>query len=167
MDREFRVLSIAVATGRMACVLMVGGKLKDWRLSKKAARSSELAERQAQCWIRKFTPHVVVTEAVPARSTKSKKTRSLINAVSRASAARGVHDARVSRASKFKNKYEEARALANRFPDIEAWVPKKPKIWESEPRNTVYFEALTLALQVVDAPEPRDDAAASRQKPKS
>lgn len=153
-QRGFRVLSLAVATGRIGCVFLVDGALRDWRLSKKAARSAELAQRQVEVWIESVGPHVVITEAVSQRSTKSKKTRTLIDVVGRVAADMGVLDVKVSRGSSFKNKYEEAAALGTRFPEIAAWVPKKPKIWESEPRNTVYFEALTLALEVVDAPDP-------------
>ena len=45
------------------------------------------------------------------------------------------------------NKFAEAAALAERFPDLAAWLPRRPKLWEREPRNLVYFEALALAVQ--------------------
>lgn len=149
MEYGFRVLSVAVATGRIGYVFLVDKKLCDWRLSKKAAKSVELAKRQAQVWIEKLGPHVVVIEDVSEHSTKSRKTRQLIDGIGCVAVERGLHDVRVSRVSAFKNKYEEAAALGNRFPEIAAWVPKKPRIWETEPRNTIYFEALALALEVV------------------
>ena len=156
MGSSFRVLAIAVATGRIGYVFLVDGALRDWRLSKKAARNMELAERQTNAWISVLNPHVVVTEAVSRQSIKSEKTRQLIDAVSSIAVERSVLDAKVSKTSAFKNKYEEAEALARRFPEIAAWVPKKPQIWETEPRNTVYFEALSLALQVIDTSEHQD-----------
>ena len=149
------MLAIGVATGRIAYVFLVGGKLRDWRLSKKAARSVELAKRQTNTWIKQLSPHVVVTEAVSQHSIKSRKTRQLIDAVTHAAIEKNVLDAKVAKVSAFKNKYEEAEVLGRRFPEIAAWVPKKPRIWETEPRNTVYFEALSLALHVIDASEGR------------
>ena len=158
MSREkqkgFRVLSVAVATGRIGYVFLVDGILRDWRLSKKATKSAELAARQVEVWIERVGPHVVITEAVSQQSTKSRKTREIIDVVGRVAADMGFLDVKVERVSTFKNKYEEAAVLGARFPEIAAWVPKKPKIWESEPRNTVYFEALALALDVVNAPNP-------------
>jgi hypothetical protein len=148
MGAEPRMLAFAVATGRMGCVFLVGGELRDWRLSKKAAQSVELARTYAGTWIGALCPDVVVTEDVSKRSHKGKKTRELITAVSGVAARKGLLDVKVHRTSSFTNKYEEAEALGNRFPEIAAWVPKKPRIWETEPQNTVYFEALALALHV-------------------
>ena len=158
----FRVLSVGVATGRFGYVFFVDGRLRDWRLSKKAAKSTELAKRQAEAWIEKLRPDVVVTEAVPERSTKSRKTRCLIDAIASAACEQGVLDVKVARVSAYKNKYEEAEALGRRFPEIAAWVPKKPRLWETEPRNTVYFEALALALEVVYPSDP--DAGCEREQ---
>ena len=62
----------------------------------------------------------------------------------------------VQRVQRFANKHEEAKALVERFPDILPWKPKRPEIWETEPRNMVYFEALALALEVLD-PHLRED----------
>lgn len=153
MQNGFRVLSVAVATGRIGCVFLVEGKLFDWRLSKKAANSVELAERQTSVWIKKFAPDVVVTEDVSDRSTKSRKTRELIECIGCVAVQKGLLEVKVPKDVRFKNKYKEAEVLGRLFPEIAAWVPKKPKYWETEPRNTVYFEALALALEVVNPPE--------------
>ena len=44
------------------------------------------------------------------------------------------------------NKYADAAALAQEFPQIGPWLPKRRRAWEPEPRNIIYFEALALAL---------------------
>lgn len=154
MTSKLRVLAIAVRTGRVGYVFLIGGRLKDWRLTKVAAANPKLAQAQAETWIEMLRPDVVVTEDVPKQSTKCRKTRELIDAIARVAEEKKLLDARVLRVSLFKNKYEEAEALGKRFPEIAAWVPKKPKIWEKEPPNLIYFEALALALRVLHGPEP-------------
>ena len=153
MAARLRVLAIAVATGRIGCVLLIGGELRDWRLSRTAARSAKVARAQAEKWIDVLRPDVVVTEAVPKRSSKSTKTRQLIDAIAAVAGEKELLDVKVVRTSLFENKYEEAKALGQRFPEIAAWVPKKRRIWEPEPRNTIYFEALALAMQVMSRPD--------------
>jgi hypothetical protein len=147
---RFRVLAIAVATGRIGYVLMIGDKLLDWGLSRKASKSPKHAEAQAKIWIDQFEPDVVITEKVPKTSTKSNKTRSLIEAIANVAQRAALLDVQVSKIKYFKNKYEEAAHFGDRFPDIALWVPRMRRLWEPEPRTTVLFEALALACVVID-----------------
>ena len=149
--RRLRVLAIAVATGRIGYVFLVGDQLKDWGLSRKASRNPKLAAVQANKWITNLRPDIVVTEKVPPHSTKSAKTRSLIEAIQFVTAKANVLDMFVHHTSAFRNKYEEAKHLGERFPEIAAWVPRARRIWEPEPKNTVLFEALALASVVTDS----------------
>ena len=148
--KQLKILAMAVATGRIGYVYLLGNKLKDWGLSRKASKNAMLAGTQAHIWIDELSPDIVITESVPKSSTKSMKTRELIEAV--ANAARNAHvlDVQVIKTHFFKNKYEEAAALAERFPELTIWVPKMRRLWESEPRATVLFEALALACVVID-----------------
>ena len=41
-------------------------------------------------------------------------------------------------------KEEVAAFIAAEFPQIEAWLPRRRRAWEPEPRNIIYFEALAL-----------------------
>lgn len=154
MEEKLRVLAIAVRTGRVGYVFLVDGELSDWRLSKKASKSNNNAAEHAKMWITNLKPDVVVTEKVAKHGTKSRTTRQRIDAIAKVAAKIKLLDVSVPRVSLFKNKYEEAASLGIRFPEIAAWVPKKPRLWETEPRNTVYFEALVLALQVINTSEP-------------
>ncbi|MCF6272819.1 MAG: hypothetical protein L3J37_06445 [Rhodobacteraceae bacterium] len=55
----------------------------------------------------------------------------------------------VDRKQMFKNNIDEARQFAEQYPELKAWLPSRPKLWESEPRNIIYFEALALAKQAL------------------
>ncbi|WP_075995554.1 hypothetical protein [Salaquimonas pukyongi] len=146
---RLKVLAIAVATGKIGYVYLIGEKLKDWGLSRKASVSTEQAAGYAQRLINDLKPDVLVTEKVQAESSKSAKTRSLIAAIERIGEHNYLLDVSVERVKRFKNKYDEAVALAERFPELLPWVPKPRRIWEPEPRNTIYFEALGLALLAI------------------
>lgn len=95
-------------------------------------------------------PDVVITENVPKSSTKSTKTRALIEVITRVAREAHVLDVQVTKPHFFKNKYAEASALGERFPEIAIWVPKIRRLWEPEPRTTVLFEALAMACVVID-----------------
>ena len=146
MAEPNNVLAIAVAYGRVGYVYLKGSELRDWGISRKASQSPKLARKQTTVWIDRLKPDVVVTEKLSKRSRKSKRTRGLIEAVALVASNEYLLDIAVSRVKTFKNKYAEAKALAKRFPELTAWVPKERKIWDKEPVNTIYFEALALAL---------------------
>ena len=147
---RLRVLAIAVATGRVGYVFLVGGSLMEWKLSKKASRSPEEARKHATTWIKFFKPDVVVTEKITKHSRKGEHARGLIAAIAKVAEGHDLVDVSVTRIQAFKNKYEEARELVLRFPDLRPRLPKEPRIWQSEPFGTIYFEALALALLVID-----------------
>jgi ribosomal protein L17 len=147
--KQLKILAIAAATGRIGYVFLIGGKLRDWGLSRKASKSPALAAAQTQTWINELQPDVVVTEKVSTTSTKGTKTRHLIEAIAKVATRAKLLDVAVSRLHTHKNKYEEAKYLGERFPEINAWVPRMRRIWEPEPRNTILFEALALACVVV------------------
>ena len=148
--KRLRVLAIAAATGRIGYVLLIGERLLDWGLSRKASKSPELAARHAQKLIDDLKPDVVVTEDISKSSTKGSKTRMLIDAIAHVAANANLLDVRATHSQEHANKYEEAAHLAIRFPEIAAWVPKKRRLWDPEPRATVLFLALSLAVVVMD-----------------
>ena len=49
----------------------------------------------------------------------------------------------------YANKYDEAEALAERFLEMKPWLPKRRTLWDEEPRLTIIFEALSLALRAL------------------
>ena len=144
-----RVLAVAVATGRVGYVFFIDGRLCDWGLSRKASKSAEYAAREMQRWIDRLAPDVVVTEKLDRNSRKGEKSRGLIETLVRVAQNNQLLDVSVRRIRRFKDKYTEAKAFVAEFPDLVPWVPKKRCIWEPEPRNTIYFEALALAKEVI------------------
>ena len=147
--KRLKVLAIAAATGRIGHVLIMGERLLDWGMSIRASRSPELAAAHARKLIETLNPDVVVTEELSKSSTKGEKTRLLLAAIADVALQIKLLDIRAKRPHEFPNKYEEAAYLATRFPEIAAWVPKKRRLWEPEPRATVLFEALALGLRVI------------------
>lgn len=147
-----RMLALAAASGRVGYVFLVGDRLKDWRISEKAAKSPTKAAEQVQTWINELKPDVIVTEKVEDAAKKGDKTKEIIGAIARTAAHNYVLDVSVTREHDHVSKYEEADALVKRFPDVTAWLPKKRRFFDNEPRNTVIFEALSLAETVLRGP---------------
>lgn len=156
---EVRMLAITVASGRIGYVFLIGGRLEGWGMSRAGAASGEAAEAVTRRWIAKLRPIVVITEDMRGRSRKGQKTRDLIAAVAQAARESEVLDVAVCHRHEFENKYLEAKAMAQQFPELCPWVPKPRRIWDSEPRAMVYFEALALAVEVLKNPSEKMAAA--------
>lgn len=147
-----KVLSIAVAKGRAGYVYLAGGELIDWNVSVKAVKSASNMVCFVQELITKLKPDVVVTERLSALCRKGKKTRRLIVSAAELASHNYVLDVSVERPQDYPCKYTEAEALAKRYPELQGWVPKKRRYWDSEPRQTVIFEALAMAEKVINGP---------------
>lgn len=132
-------------------MFLVDGDPKDCKFSKTAFKSNENAQIHAAKWIKQFEPDVVITEKITKTCRKGDHAKQLIAAVTKvAEEHRDISDIQVARVQSYKNKYEEARALAERFPQLKPRLPKEPHCWQSEPFSTTYFEALSMALLVID-----------------
>jgi len=147
---RLNILAITVATGRIGYVYFAGHQLRDWGLSITASKNPIMAASTTRKWLKLCHPDVVITEKIVRSSRKGAATRQLIEAISSVAAAALVNDVRVPRLQRYQNKYEEADALTKRFPEIQPWKPRRPRLWESEPRNMIYFEAIALALEIID-----------------
>ncbi|WP_206078982.1 hypothetical protein [Allomesorhizobium camelthorni] len=141
---------MAVASGRVSYVFLVKGTLYSWRISRQASKSPAETARMVESWIHQLRPDVVVTETITKHCRKGETTIALIEAVARVATDAPLLDVSVSRPHRYRNKYVEAEALADRFTELRPWVPKPRKSWDSEPRSTTLFEALALALEVID-----------------
>ena len=151
-DRR-RILSIAIASGKMAYVFLIDGQLKDWQCSRGASLASPKARSLLRTAMARLEPDLVVTEDPFLPTRKYGKSVEVLRAFVQELTDSAVPHKLVRRDHDFANKYEEAQALAKRFPPIEPWQPKSPKIWEAEPINTIYFEALAMAANVMDSKE--------------
>lgn len=151
-----RVLAIAVASGRVGYVFLVGDHLTDWKMSRLAAKSTAKAVGIVQQWIIDLQPDVVVTEKIDSAKKKGQRTKEIIAAIAAITAHNYVLDVSVNRTQEYANKYEEAAVLAGKYPDLKPWLPKKRRFFDNEPRATILFEALALALTVTKNEHPRD-----------
>ncbi len=149
MAASQRVLSIAAASGRVGYVLLVDRKIIATGLSRKASNNADDAATSAANWIEQLRPDVVITERVLKSSKKGRKTRAVIAAMARVAEIADVLHQQVVRGQSHANKFEEAADLVRDFPEIAHLLPKPRKPWDSEPKTTVYFEALSLALTAI------------------
>ena len=141
------VLSVAVSSGKIAFVYLIGDDLKDWRCS----RASTLSVTAARSFVRvataKLGPDVLILENPTGSTRKGGMSRDILFALAQDIKDSNVAHVLIERRKTHANKYLEARDLAKRYPLIKGWLPDKPKIWFSEPINTVYFEALAMVEQ--------------------
>ena len=72
----------------------------------------------------------------------------MIEAIQRAAVNADLLDITVPRPWRYANKYEEAAALRERYPELADKLPIKRVFYKSEPRNTVFIDALVLAEEV-------------------
>ena len=144
-----RLLALAAGTGRIGMVFFVDKRLMDWQVSNKAAKSPDMAAAYLRTIIVSHRPDVVVTERISAAFHKGERTRLMILTLAELAADHELLDIAVARPNQFKNKYEEAEVLAACYPELAAWKPKPRRFFDNEPRNTVLFEALALADQLI------------------
>lgn len=143
--KPFKTLSVAASSGKVGFVLLINGELKDWGLSIKASKSSELTADKAQAWINFYQPDVVITELITKHSRKSQHNQQVIQAIAETAIDSDAQHVEIERTQDYDNKYVEAQALAEKYPVIANWLPKPRKLWEAEPKNMVLFEAISLA----------------------
>jgi hypothetical protein len=145
-----RVLAVAVASGKVAYVFLIDGKLKDWQCSRAASLSATKGRSLLRRAVARFEPDLVATEDPFKPTRKSGSSLEILNAVVQELTDSATPHRLVQRNQQFANKYDEAQALAKRFPAIAPWLPKTPRIWEAEPVSAIYFEALSMAVLVLD-----------------
>lgn len=151
-SKSRKVLSIAAAAGKIGMVYLIDGELMDWELSSCAALSTDQTARKAAKWIEFYRPDQVVIEKITPHSRKSTHTHALISAIGKVANTYSTKLVAVERVPTHANKFEEIKELCIQFPQIAHHAPKKPEIWMPEPKATIYFEALSMAVQLGIAP---------------
>ncbi|MEO9514530.1 MAG: hypothetical protein ABJH45_18795 [Paracoccaceae bacterium] len=148
-----KVLSIAVATGRVGYVFLDGNKLIDWAITTRVSKKSSDLVGFVQELINTLKPDVVVTEKCDGDCKKGSRAKRLIGSISELASHNYVLDVSVPRPREFQSKYEEAESLVARHPDLLGYLPKKKRrFYDFEPRNMIVFEALALAEAVIFGP---------------
>ncbi len=151
------VLSIAVCASKVGYVFLIDGTPYDWGISLQANASTTAAQGFTTEWIAYYQPERVITERIATNSNKGERSRELNNAIWKAAQIADVEWACADRVQRYANKYDEADALAARFPEMKPWVPRRRMLWDEEPRRTIIFEALSLALQALQLESMRED----------
>lgn len=146
----YRTLAIAAGTGRIGYVYLEDRKLIDWHISEKAASTIDAAANFAKDCIDIFTPELVVTEAINEKCNKGRDTIALIAAIEQTANDAPVLNAAITKAQAYRNKYEEAKALVDEYPELLSRLVETIFPWKKEPRRMILFEALSMALQVRD-----------------
>ena len=126
-DRK-RLLAVAVASGKMAYVFLIDGQLKDWHCSRAASLSPPKGRSLLRGAVARLEPDFVVTEDPFKPTRKYGSSKETLHALTQELIDSATPHQLVQRDQQFANKYEEAQALAKRFPGIEPWLPKTPKI---------------------------------------
>lgn len=147
------VLALAVRSSRVGYVLLIDGTARDWRLSRAASNDGRAAYAHLTTWIERLNPNAIVLEDHRNAGRKSRKTRAILKSLRHAARRSSACVTVLRREQNYPNKFVEAQDLAGRFPELAAWVPEHPRLWERESRNLVYFEALALAVQSGFLPE--------------
>lgn len=119
-------------------------------MSTKASRDNLRAAEHVQNLVNKYRPDVVVTQDPRSARNKGDHSIVIIEAMARTAAVNDLLHVAAPRERAFGNKYVEAEILAERYPEIAAWMPQKRRAFDNEPRNTVLFEALALAEVILD-----------------
>lgn len=145
----YKVMSVAVSSGKMGMVLFMNKQLVTLKVSAKASRTTEQASQQMQKWIDKFNPDCIVTEQLDGDSRKHGRTPELIQAISKTITKHPILHIEVKREQTFNNKYEEAEILSERYLQLKPYLTKKHKIWQSEDRRMILFEAVANAEQII------------------
>lgn len=146
-----RVLAVAAANRRVGYAYFEHNDLVYWTISNKAGEKPLDAVAVTQDLITRFAPDVLVSQQVTPSLTKSKNTKKVIAAIARTGKHNDLISIAVPRLRKHKNKYEEAKALAKIFPQVADYLPQPRQLHHSkEPRNTVLFEAIALAVALFE-----------------
>ena len=141
-------MAIAVATGRIGYVMLADDKLVDWDISQVASHSPKRAAAKTKEWVELLKPEVLVTEALGSNRRKRGKTLSLMEAVGQAARESEAITVTIAKVRNHRNKYQEARILAQKYPELRPRLANKPACWLTEPRRMILFEALALALRL-------------------
>jgi len=147
-----RRVAVSVATGRVSAVFFEDGDLIGWCRSAEAHTCIPKAKAITQRWVAGFGPDQMLTEDRSSMCRKGPQSQDVTEAIADTFAEADGLDLRVRRVQQYENKYDEAAALAKRYPAAQSILPSRPPLWLPEPRNMGYFEALSLIAAIDAAP---------------
>jgi len=138
----------------VAFVFFENGMLLDWGTRGRGRNELEVLDEMLD----RFQADVLVIEDGEAlRSERRARMRRALRLMAKRAAARGIivqkisrHEVRRSWRERDKtNKHDVAAAIAVSFPEIEPYVPRKRRTWDTEDPRTGVFDAMSLLLETV------------------
>ena len=139
------MIAFGAASGRIGMICLDGDELAFWKMSKKAATSKQAAAAYAHTMLERYNPDWVILEDTTKAQRKGANTKALIAGMVEASRQSQANCMVVERPREFRNKYQEAEALMEKYPLLRAIPIARARVYDIEPRRTVVFEAVALA----------------------
>jgi len=149
MSDNTYTLAISVATQRISCAYFINDTPYDWRISEAASQSVITAHAATVEWLNYYNPNRLILERL-ADSRKGSYTRELNTAIGQAAHDQQINTVYVTHVQHYANKYLEAEALAERFPELKPCLPKPRQPWEAEPRDVRVFAAVALGVEALN-----------------
>ena len=149
-----RTLGVALRSTGLAMALFVGEEIVTARVSAVAAKAGYGKTKEVLGnWLTRYQPDLVVIEDYRTAARKGPRQRRALRHLPAFARRFPCEVMVIERRKTHANLYIEASALAIRFPSLEDRVPRKPELWEREPHFVSMFEAVTLAVNVLDDPD--------------
>jgi hypothetical protein len=145
--RPRTILAVVAASEKVGFAYLEGNDLRDWGVSLKAAGGVDPAFAQMRFWLDRYRPDMVLVEYLGEASLKGKHSRALTEAIVAATRDHDIALERVVPHKPERSKYEDARRLAEIFPQLKSRLPRPRRKWEHEPHAIIYFEAVGLAIK--------------------
>ncbi|MCA8929758.1 MAG: hypothetical protein KDC18_16985 [Alphaproteobacteria bacterium] len=134
----------------MAIVFVAHGKLRDWQMWRQVTDCPTKARSKLRVLIATYDPDLIACEDPGQGCRKRGKSLRLLQTLVQAVADEPIRHVKLPRPRQYRTRYEEAKVLAQRFPEISAWCPEPRKSFEKDAKNLTYFEALAYAAEVLD-----------------
>jgi hypothetical protein len=149
------ILAIDPGPRGVAFVFFENGTLLDWGTRGRGVKELEVLDAM----LVQFEADVLVLEDADASGCERRaRLKRVLHQIAERAATRGVSVRKVSRYAVRQswrergetNKHDVAAAIGTMFPEIQPYVPRVRRDWDSEDARTGVFDALSLLLDVFD-----------------
>jgi len=156
-----RLILAIYTTSRGFGFVVIEGRNRtiDWGTKEARGHKNRVALKKAGELMSWYRPHLLIVENTEA--TSSRRIGRIRNLQRRLVDLAMAHKIAVRQFARSEIKvafarrvastrYEIAQAISRELPDLEPWLPRPKKLWESENRNLSIFDAASLALTFYD-----------------
>ena len=150
-----RIFSVAVASGFMVVIILHKGHLVHWQRWQDKTSCPLKARSAFRTVVATYNPDVIVLQDPDRGCRKAGASLRLLRTLAQAADDEAVRSVRLPRINAYRSRYEEAVALCQRFPEFERWRPQPWASYQRAPKALLFFEALSYAAAIIDAPDDR------------